>query len=341
MDVLLKTNYTKGFMLFVRRVLLKVFKEDINSLSIRNQFNRKKHHFQGYDVVQLINESAFNCVPSIEEELLTYIFANNEAVFLLSCGDDYSSIRYASEKRYQYSILTPYFEGKVTAKAFQYALKYITEPYKILHNHIFKNIKGVIASDLDYHLPLQEHGIYLGMIPNPVNTEKLEYLDAITNDKIIIFHGINNSNYYKKGNDIFEAALAIINKKYRERIEIATVGSLPYSEYIKIYDRAHIVLDQVYSYDQGYNALEAMAKGKVVFTGAEQEWLEYYNLEADTVAINALPDAEKIAQKLEWLILNPEKIIEISKNARAFIEREHDYVNVAETYVMTWTSHQG
>ena len=38
---------------------------------------------------------------------------------------------------------------------------------------------------------------------------------------------------------------------------------------IKNYEQAHIILDQVYAFDQGYNALEAMAKGKVVFTGAE------------------------------------------------------------------------
>ena len=29
------------------------------------------------------------------------------------------------------------------------------------------------------------------------------------------------------------------------------------------------------------NALEAMAKGKVVFTGAEQEWLNHYDLKED------------------------------------------------------------
>src|SRR5690606_36487812 len=97
-----------------------------------------------------------------------------------------------------------------------------------------------------------------------------------------------------------------------------TVRSLPYDAYIKAFDTAHILLDQVFAYDQGFNALEAMAKGKVVFTGAEQEWLDYYNIEADTIAINAEPDAEKIAKKLEWLVLHPEKISEISKNARAF-----------------------
>jgi hypothetical protein len=30
--------------------------------------------------------------------------------------------------------------------------------------------------------------------------------------------------------------------------------------YINSYNKAHILLDQVYAYDQGYNALEAMAK---------------------------------------------------------------------------------
>lgn len=92
----------------------------------------------------------------------------------------------------------------------------------------------------------------------------------------------------------------------------------------------------VYAYDQGYNALEAIAKGKVVFTGAEQEWLEFYHLKEDTVAINALPDAEKIAEKLEWLINNPDKIVEISQNARAFIEREHHYIKIAEKYLNVW-----
>jgi len=79
-----------------------------------------------------------------------------------------------------------------------------------------------------------------------------------------------------------------------------------------------------------------LAKGKVVFTGAEKEWLELYNLEEDTVAINALPDAKHIAAKLEWLILNPKKIKDISKNARAFIEKEHHYISIAERYVKQW-----
>ena len=97
------------------------------------------------------------------------------------------------------------------------------------------------------------------------------------------------------------------------------------------------MLDQVYAYDQGYNALEAMAIGKVVFTGAEKEWLELYNIKENSVAINALPDHTKIIESLELLINNPSKIMEISANAREFIEKNHNYISIAEHYEKVWS----
>lgn len=217
-------------------------------------------------------------------------------------------------------------------------LRYLGPAFKNLHHFVYQRIAGVIASDIDYHLPLQQHPKYLGLIPNPINTDRICFQQNNPHKKIIIFHGINTANYYKKGNDIFEAALALIAKKFSNKIEIITVLNIPYAKYINLFNNVHILLDQIYAYDQGYNALEAMAKGKVVFTSAEKEWREYYKIEEDTVAINALPDAQKVAEKLEWLIKNPGKIIEISKNARAFIEREHHYVDSAKKYLQKWQS---
>jgi glycosyltransferase involved in cell wall biosynthesis len=196
-------------------------------------------------------------------------------------------------------------------------------------------VDGVIASDLDYHIPLEGHENYLGLIPNPVNVDKLASQPMDISEKIIIFHGINRSVYLKKGGDYFDAALAIIQEKYGNRIEVMTVENLPYQEYIEKYNRAHILLDQVYAYDQGYNALEAMAKGKVVFTGAEKEFVEQYDLE-HTVAINALPDVAYLVEQLEALILQPETILDIGKNAREFVLKHHHYLKVAERYSTIW-----
>ena len=130
--------------------------------------------------------------------------------------------------------------------------------------------------------------------------------------------------------------MEIIQKKYTDKIEIIVTENLPYKEYISKYNKAHILLDQVFAYDQGYNALEAMAKGKVIFTGAETEFLNQYQLQEDEVCINALPDENEIAAKLSYLIEHPEKMIEISKNARKFIEKEHNHTIIAAKYLTCW-----
>ena len=335
-DILLKNNYTKGPLNILRKILHRLFKIDLKSISIEKQFNTYKEQLKGYDIVQLINERPFKTIAKTEKKLLNYILDNNKNVFLLSCGYDFPSVDYAMKKKFRYSILTPYFEGKITKKEFNPILLHLENQHKEIHYYLYKNIKGVISSDMDYHLPLQENSMYLGLIPNPINTDKILFTENHLQDKIIIFHGINKANYYKKGNDIFEEALEIINSRYKDKVEIISTTDIPYNDYINIYNKAHILLDMVYAYDQGYNALEAMAKGKVVFTGAEQEWLDYYGLEKNTVAINAEPSVDNIVENLEWLIKNPKLIAKISKNARNFIEQEHNYIRIAERYLNVW-----
>ena len=328
--------FNKLLPLFFRRIILKISGFDIAHFEIALRFKKVLNQLKGYDVVQLINEDALGIHPKLQIPLLEKLFKQNSSVFLLSCGDDYINISHYLNKTERYSVLTPYLNNKSLAKKYHYSLKYVSPPYKKLHDFIYKNIKGVIASDIDYHIPLINHDAYLGLIANPINTKNIDFNPLKIDNKIQIFHGVNTISSVRKGSQIFDDALTLIQQRYGSKVDIKTTHSLPYQDYIKTYNNAHIVLDQVYSYDQGYNALEAMAKGKVVFTGAEQEWLNYYHLNEDTVAINALPNIDDIVKKLEILILNPEKIQDISKNARAFIEKEHDYIKVAHKYISLW-----
>jgi glycosyltransferase involved in cell wall biosynthesis len=178
-------------------------------------------------------------------------------------------------------------------------------------------------------------GYQTSFIPNPINTDIIEYKPLQIENKIIIFLGINEISAIKKGSVYFEKALDIIKEKYPNQVETIVTRSIPYQQYIKAYDKAHILLDQVYGYDQGYNALEAMAKGKVVFTGAENEFLKHYHL-TEKVAINAIPDVNYLVTELTYLIENPQKIIAIGKRARTFIEKEHHYIKIAEKFVKEW-----
>ncbi|TDI81028.1 MAG: glycosyltransferase family 1 protein [Bacteroidetes bacterium] len=336
-DIQLQRKYDYGLGRKLKIVVFKLSGIDLTSVALRGQFNKQKELLKGYDVVQLINENPFGVSVSVEREIITYLKDHNKKLFLLSCGTDHISVTYAFQKKFRYSVLTPYFDGKISKAQYASVLKYISPKHKAFHDFVFEQIDGVIASDLDYHIPLEGHKKYLGLIPNPVNVDQLKFTPLIISEKIIIFHGINRRTYFKKGSDYFEKALQIIQKKYPEKVDIITVENLPYHEYINKYDRAHIVLDQVFAYDQGYNALEAMSKGKVVFTGAEKEFQDYYRLDAP-VAINALPDVQSIANHLEELIMNPDKLIEIGRNATAFIDDHHHYKKIAQKYINTWKS---
>lgn len=336
-DIVINNPFNSYLLKKIRSLIYRVFKIDLLSVYTKNKIKSNKHLLSNYDVVQYINESPFLIDRKGELAIFKLFNSWNKKSFLLSTGTDYISVSYAFDKKFRYSILTPLFEGKVSKKDFSPALNYLSKSHKTLHDYIVSKISGIISKDLDYHIPLLDHPKYLGMIPHAIDVDSLEYKKPVVKDKVVIFHGINTNNYYKKGNDIFDAALEIISKKYTDKVDIITVKDLPYKAYIESFNKAHILLDQVYAYDQGFNALEAMAKGIVVFTGAEKEWLEYYNVQEDTIAINALPNEVLIAEKLEWLINNPEVITEISLNARQFVEQHHNYINCAKSYLDKWS----
>ena len=320
-----------------RKLIYKIIKFDIAELERGIRFFFYLKQFKNFDLVQLINEAPIQTTQKLELYLLKKVSQQNKNIFLLCSGVDFMTLNHMLQKKERYSIMNAYFEGIVEAKKqYEFMFAYLTKTHQKIHNFLYSTIKGVIASDIDYINPIKESPKYLGMIPNPINVEKIQFKDLQITNKINIFLGINSGNSFKKGVPFFEKALKIIEEKYKEKVTIQITTNIPYNDYIKIYNKAHILLDQVYGFDQGYNALEAMAKGKVVFTGADAEFLDYYHLKEDEVAINAIPDVDYLVEKLSFLIENPEKITEIGQKAREFVKREHDYLKVAAMYLEKW-----
>lgn len=292
---------------------------------------------KGFDHVQLINSNALQTHPFFAKLLYRKLLAQNKKMSLLVCGDETPIVDYNLKNELKYSVLSPYLNDKSLKSQFRYTLKYTKNSYRKLFEWIKDKAVTLITSDMDYELPMKRMGYSTRFIPNPINTDVILFTEPEIRDKVVIFLGINRLSYIKKGISYFEEALDIISKKYPDKTEIIITENVPYNEYIKSYDRAHILLDQVYGYDQGYNALEAMAKGKVVFTGAEAEFMEHYGL-TERVAVNALPDTAELVAELSFLIENPQETEAMGRRARAFIEKEHHYIEVAKKYLEAWSS---
>lgn len=323
---------------FIRRIKNGIFKVttiDLEKIERAIRFYTFILKQKEFDHVQFINSDAIESYPFLSRILYKKLFKTIKSRSLLICGDETPVVDYLLQQKMKYSILSPYFEEKSLEKQLQFTLKYRTKSYRKTFECLYKNCTSFITSDLDYKIPMDAMGYHSHFIPNPVNTNKIEYKPLVIKDKIIIFLGINNSSAVKKGSHFFEKAVEIIKKKYPHQVEIIVTRSIPYKQYIGAYNKAHILLDQVYSYDQGYNALEAMAKGKVVFTGAENEFTKHFNL-TEKVAINALPNVDSLVEELSFLIENPDELIAIGKRARAFVEKEHNYSKIAEKYLEVW-----
>lgn len=321
------------FLVFINKALFRVFKLDLQLAEKGIRFWLFLPKLKDYDVVQLINSNAIETYPFFSKFLLKRLFKQNEKSFLLVCGEDTPIIDFLLTDKLKYSILTPNLKDNNLKSEFRFSLKYTQKNYRDLYDFVNEKVSATIVSDLDYKIPMPEKTL----IPNPINTDKITFENLDINKRIVIFLGINKSSYIKKGTVFFEKALAIIKEKYGDKVKIISAENIPYSKYIMLYSRAHILLDQVYGYDQGYNALEAMAKGKVVFTGVETEFMNHYNLH-ERVAINALADVDYLLNELSFLIENPEEIVAIGKRARAFIEREHQYIKIAQKYLDLWNS---
>lgn len=320
-----------------RQIWFKIFKFDLALLEHGIRFWLISNKLKNFDVVQLINETPIQTNSKLELFLLKSIFKQNNKVVLMCCGIDYMTVSHMLRQKDRYSVMNSYFENIPAAKKqYDFFFDFLTKSHQKIHQFLYQNISGVIASDLDYVAPLIENEKYLGMVANPINIDKIGNVETTISGKISIFLGINSGNSYTKGVLFFEKALAIIQEKYSDLVEIKITTDIPYSDYQKHFEKANIILDQVYGFDQGFNALEAMSKGKVVFTGAETEFLKHYNLKEDEVAINALAEVDYLVEKLSNLIENPSEINRIGKNAVQFIIKEHHYVTQAQKYVTLW-----
>ncbi|WP_124981166.1 glycosyltransferase family protein [Nonlabens xiamenensis] len=301
------------------------------------RFRESEHQIQDYDIVQFINSNAFNCNARTERKMIDRLLKIKARFFLVACGDDYEYTRYLTETHQGYSILESVKNGDQQQADFQHTFKYLQPEYRDNYEHIVNAASQIIPSNVDYAMALTQQPKATDIIPAPINCAKFP-LDINADFSIIqIFLGINRANYWKKGINYFEQALNEIKRRYPDKVRIHVVENVPYAAYIKKYHTAHILLDQVLCYDQGYNALEAMLQGKVVFSGGSESYLKGHGFESVPV-IDARPDVDYLIEKISHLIEHPEDLLKIGKAARNHVLEHHESLMIAQRYEALYTA---
>jgi len=295
-------------------------------------------NFKGYDIVQLINPCFTQLNVNINRHLYRFLRKNNKKVFLGAFGIDSYWIHACMDgKTFRYSEF--FVNGKETGLKDINHLKsfWLNTGIEELNNEIVRNCDGIIACMYEYYASYaSEFSDKLAYIPFPVNLDNIEKTNNTPSDRIKFFVGINKARNEFKGTDKLHEALIDLYAQYSDEIDITVTESIQYNQYLKIIATSDVVLDQIYSYSPAMNGLLAMSMGKVLVSGAEPEMYELLNEKDNKPIINVFPTKDDIYSKLESIVLNKQNIKQISDNSRLFVEKHHQYIDVAQQYLDFW-----
>jgi len=327
---------------------LKNYKRDIdlkrNSSGIWDTFAalckviKNLKYFRGNDIVQIINPNFTQLNVLVNKFLYRYLKKHNRKVFLGAFGDDSFWLRACLDnKTFRYSEF--YVNGKENKLSDNERLKkkWLNSATESLNIEIADSCDGIIACLYEYYASYEpKYKDKLTFIPLPMDLEVIKKTNIASNRKINFFIGINRPRHEFKGTDRLHKVLLEIYDKYPDEMEITVAESLQYNEYLGNLEKADVVLDQIYSYSPAMNGLLTLAMGKVLVSGGEPEMYDILNEKDLRPIVNVYPSEEDIYNKLENIIIDKDRIPNISDMGRIFVERHHDVKKVAQKYLDFW-----
>ncbi len=300
----------------------------------------------GYDIVEIASPIFLRLKPHRIAKVFDYLKAHNTRMVLSALATDvvyYDACHDGHTFRYSDYLLgdkpSPYVgSGEYIAQQQDnWKMPFMREH----SDHILSGIDGAVACLYEYYVAykplLGDKVAYAGI---PIDTESLPYrpLDKAP-DKLRLFIGIQRDRHVIKGTDRLLAAMKRVHDRYPGITELEVVENLPYDEYTRRMRDSHVILDQLYSYTPGTNALIAMAQGVVAVSGAEPE---FYDLIGETInkpIVNVSPLVEgDIDHKLAWLVENRDQIPQMARASRVFVEKHNAAAIVARRYLDFWQS---
>ena len=297
---------------------------------------------RGYDIVQLINPMFLELKAEKIAPIYRYLKKHNSKIFLGAFGMDAYWVEACTRtpRTFRYSDFNIGEKAIDNAYTREQATDWQETAKARLNRDIADSCNGIIAGMYEYHTAYsQEHAEKLTYIPFPIDPEQIKAEQFHSPQrKLRFFIGVQKERSIYKGTDIMLRALERVVKNYADKCEMLRAENVPFEKYRKMVDDCDVLLDQLYGYSPGMNALLAMSKGKIVVGGAEEECYAINNEKELRPMINVTPSEEDVYRKLEWLVKNPEQIEKMQKQSLEYIDRHHNSHKVAQRYLDFWNS---
>lgn len=296
--------------------------------------NRIKAPYIRYKVKRQIEEK---CPSPDIIIVINYIFLSSS---LFQCG---VPIQYVQRLLNQGSKLIMSICGQEPAVHYRYpevcaamGLRKIRENKR--HLFLLKSANTIVPTCYSYFDSIchycQDKGYNVSKIthsvPLPMTVDDNYSITSCEERKIVIFHGVIRPK--AKGTPYIKKAMDRIQQEYPDRVECVCEGGLPYDDYVKLFEKVDILIDQTYGNGWGINAAIGAMKGKCVLTCCGKENEEDMRI-ADIPFVQIIPDELQIYRVLKDLVLNPQKIDEIKKKSRAFIVNDCECSKIADRYI--------
>ncbi|WP_317178852.1 glycosyltransferase [Lelliottia amnigena] len=287
-----------------------------------------------YDVIQFINPQAIKAFGAIGNLcLFSKLSKKAPKVFLCALGGDLCVEIFYIMRKLKYSPWSSFNLKRI--KYFYQNISFFFPAHVALHFYVTRRVKSIIPGLYEYRRAYENNNKCTPIIGLPINGA--EYNPSITTHdgpiKIFYSKKPHMGDYFKKGYKFFDDALAILDKK-NISYQLVTANGIPFAQYKALLADCDVLLDQTLSYDKGMSGIIGMANGMITFSGNEPDIEIFYG--RTIPCINAEPDAQALAEKLEHVIQNYEGYNSLRIAAKAYIDRHHSADVICAKYIEVW-----
>lgn len=294
---------------------------------------------KGYDVVQFINPNFLNLRPGKIKYFFDKIKQQNGRRYLSLASDDYFFVKACADNK-----IFKYSEFKIGDQPTEFHKTtpqrmngWLADPNRNWNTYFYDHLDGAMAVLPEYDMAARPIlGDKVTFTNLPVDLSYLPFAPLDLAGPLKIFIGIRGGMEIQKGTAYMLSVAKELEREMPEKVKVECVRNLPLKEYLKRMKESHLVLDQFYAYSPATNALQAMALGKAVGTGAQPEYYDFINHHSSRPLFSLSPLEPPLKERLRSLILDPSPLIEMGTEGRKIVEKNNDVSIVADRFLNAW-----